>query len=116
MSWNIFIGYVVLSLLYSAVNYSCTAFDVVVLYRAAGSTKEELADPSQPPDGAELSLRPQGRKSIGESYSTQRLIPGFWGESLAALSSGPAAAAVGQSGHYAANINFRVTSDSVADL
>ncbi|TMS12287.1 1-phosphatidylinositol 4,5-bisphosphate phosphodiesterase beta-1 [Larimichthys crocea] len=33
---------------------------------SAGSTKEEMADPSQPPEVAELSLRPQGRKSIGE--------------------------------------------------
>ncbi|KAK1888801.1 1-phosphatidylinositol 45-bisphosphate phosphodiesterase beta-1 [Dissostichus eleginoides] len=33
---------------------------------SAGSTKEEMADSSQPPEGAELSLRPQGRKSIGE--------------------------------------------------
>ncbi|KAF3849652.1 hypothetical protein F7725_019371 [Dissostichus mawsoni] len=33
---------------------------------SAGSTKEETADSSQPPEGAELSLRPQGRKSIGE--------------------------------------------------
>lgn len=32
-----------------------------------GSTKEETADSSQPSEGAELSLRPQGRKSIGES-------------------------------------------------
>uniref|UniRef100_A0A671TXM1 1-phosphatidylinositol 4,5-bisphosphate phosphodiesterase n=1 Tax=Sparus aurata TaxID=8175 RepID=A0A671TXM1_SPAAU len=35
---------------------------------SAGSTKEEMADSSQPSEGAELSLRPQGRKSIGESY------------------------------------------------
>lgn len=27
-----------------------------------------MADSSQPSEGAELSLRPQGRKSIGESY------------------------------------------------
>uniref|UniRef100_A0A8C9X988 1-phosphatidylinositol 4,5-bisphosphate phosphodiesterase n=1 Tax=Sander lucioperca TaxID=283035 RepID=A0A8C9X988_SANLU len=33
---------------------------------SAGSTKEEMADSSQPSEGAELSLRPQGRKSIGE--------------------------------------------------
>ncbi|XP_074541137.1 1-phosphatidylinositol 4,5-bisphosphate phosphodiesterase beta-1 isoform X1 [Halichoeres trimaculatus] len=33
---------------------------------SAGSTKEEMADSSQPAEGAELSLRPQGRKSIGE--------------------------------------------------
>ncbi|KAM7368140.1 hypothetical protein PAMP_014387 [Pampus punctatissimus] len=33
---------------------------------SAGSTKEETADSSQPSEGAELSLRPQGRKSIGE--------------------------------------------------
>ncbi|XP_026197477.1 1-phosphatidylinositol 4,5-bisphosphate phosphodiesterase beta-1 isoform X1 [Anabas testudineus] len=33
---------------------------------SAGSTKEEMAESSQPSDGAELSLRPQGRKSIGE--------------------------------------------------
>lgn len=37
---------------------------------SAGSTKEEMADSSQPSDGGggggELSLRPQGRKSIGE--------------------------------------------------
>ncbi|TKS75924.1 1-phosphatidylinositol 4,5-bisphosphate phosphodiesterase beta-1 [Collichthys lucidus] len=33
---------------------------------SAGSTKDEMADPSQPPEVAELSLRPQGRKSIGE--------------------------------------------------
>ncbi|XP_014886255.1 1-phosphatidylinositol 4,5-bisphosphate phosphodiesterase beta-1 [Poecilia latipinna] len=33
---------------------------------SAGSTKEEMADSSQPSDGAELNLRPHGRKSIGE--------------------------------------------------
>nr|XP_046229986.1 1-phosphatidylinositol 4,5-bisphosphate phosphodiesterase beta-1 isoform X1 [Scatophagus argus] len=33
---------------------------------SAGSTKEEMVDPSQPSEGAELSLRPHGRKSIGE--------------------------------------------------
>nr|ACI25594.1 phospholipase C-beta 1 [Paralichthys olivaceus] len=33
---------------------------------SAGSTKDEMADSSQPSEGAELSLRPQGRKSIGE--------------------------------------------------
>ncbi|GLD72018.1 1-phosphatidylinositol 4,5-bisphosphate phosphodiesterase beta-1 isoform X2, partial [Lates japonicus] len=33
---------------------------------SAGSTKEEMADSSQPSEGAELNLRPQGRKSIGE--------------------------------------------------
>jgi len=41
-----------------------------------GSTKEEMADSSQTPDGAELSLRPQGRKSIGESH---RAPPGGGG-------------------------------------
>ncbi|XP_025998546.1 1-phosphatidylinositol 4,5-bisphosphate phosphodiesterase beta-1 isoform X3 [Astatotilapia calliptera] len=33
---------------------------------SAGSTKEEVADSTQPSDGTELTLRPQGRKSIGE--------------------------------------------------
>ncbi|XP_041831604.1 1-phosphatidylinositol 4,5-bisphosphate phosphodiesterase beta-1 isoform X1 [Melanotaenia boesemani] len=33
---------------------------------SAGSTKEEVVDSLQPSEGAELSLRPQGRKSIGE--------------------------------------------------
>ncbi|XP_038141984.1 1-phosphatidylinositol 4,5-bisphosphate phosphodiesterase beta-1 isoform X3 [Cyprinodon tularosa] len=33
---------------------------------SAGSTKDEMADSSQPSDGAELNLRPHGRKSIGE--------------------------------------------------
>ncbi|XP_021174264.2 1-phosphatidylinositol 4,5-bisphosphate phosphodiesterase beta-1 isoform X1 [Fundulus heteroclitus] len=33
---------------------------------SAGSTKEEIVDSSQPSDGAELNLRPHGRKSIGE--------------------------------------------------
>ncbi|KAJ0060971.1 hypothetical protein NL108_003292 [Boleophthalmus pectinirostris] len=33
---------------------------------SAGSTKEEMVDSSQPPEGGELSLRPHGRKSIGE--------------------------------------------------
>ncbi|XP_054900238.1 1-phosphatidylinositol 4,5-bisphosphate phosphodiesterase beta-1 [Poeciliopsis prolifica] len=33
---------------------------------SAGSTKEEMADSSQPSDGTELNLRPHGRKSIGE--------------------------------------------------
>ncbi|XP_059898380.1 LOW QUALITY PROTEIN: 1-phosphatidylinositol 4,5-bisphosphate phosphodiesterase beta-1-like [Gadus macrocephalus] len=33
---------------------------------SAGSTKEEAGDSSHPPEGAELSLRPHGRKSIGE--------------------------------------------------
>ncbi|KAM6954480.1 1-phosphatidylinositol 4,5-bisphosphate phosphodiesterase beta-1 [Aplochiton taeniatus] len=33
---------------------------------SAGSTNQEMADASQPPEGAELSLRPHGRKSIGE--------------------------------------------------
>lgn len=33
-----------------------------------GSTKEDMADPSQPSEGGELSLRAQGRKSIGEPY------------------------------------------------
>lgn len=33
-----------------------------------GSTKEEMADASQSSEGAELSLRPHGRKSIGELY------------------------------------------------
>nr|XP_057913827.1 1-phosphatidylinositol 4,5-bisphosphate phosphodiesterase beta-1 isoform X2 [Doryrhamphus excisus] len=33
---------------------------------SAGSTKEDMTDSSQPAEGAELSLRPQGRKSIGE--------------------------------------------------
>ncbi|MEQ2316775.1 hypothetical protein AMECASPLE_035988, partial [Ameca splendens] len=33
---------------------------------SAGSTKEEMADSSQPSDSAELNLRPHGRKSIGE--------------------------------------------------
>ncbi|KAF7641487.1 hypothetical protein LDENG_00280020, partial [Lucifuga dentata] len=37
---------------------------------SAGSTKEEMADSSQPSESAELSLRPQGRKSIGESRIT----------------------------------------------
>uniref|UniRef100_A0AAX7SRD9 1-phosphatidylinositol 4,5-bisphosphate phosphodiesterase n=1 Tax=Astatotilapia calliptera TaxID=8154 RepID=A0AAX7SRD9_ASTCA len=31
---------------------------------SAGSTKEEVADSTQPSDGTELTLRPQGRKSI----------------------------------------------------
>ncbi|XP_035764578.1 1-phosphatidylinositol 4,5-bisphosphate phosphodiesterase beta-1 [Neolamprologus brichardi] len=35
-------------------------------YLIAGSTKEEVADSTQPSDGTELTLRPQGRKSIGE--------------------------------------------------
>lgn len=38
-----------------------------------GSTKEEMTDSSQPAEGAELSLRPQGRKSIGESYTVHDL-------------------------------------------
>lgn len=33
-----------------------------------GSTKEETAEPSQSSEGAELSLRVHGRKSIGELY------------------------------------------------
>lgn len=33
-----------------------------------GSTKEETAEPSQSSEGAELSLRAHGRKSIGELY------------------------------------------------
>ncbi|XP_062324047.1 1-phosphatidylinositol 4,5-bisphosphate phosphodiesterase beta-1 [Osmerus eperlanus] len=33
---------------------------------SAGSTNHEMAESYQPPDGAELSLRPHGRKSIGE--------------------------------------------------
>lgn len=37
---------------------------------SAGSTKEDMADSSQPSEGAELSLRPHGRKSI------ERLISG----------------------------------------
>ncbi|XP_054617429.1 1-phosphatidylinositol 4,5-bisphosphate phosphodiesterase beta-1 isoform X4 [Dunckerocampus dactyliophorus] len=32
----------------------------------ASSTKEDMTDSSQPAEGADLSLRPQGRKSIGE--------------------------------------------------
>lgn len=37
-------------------------------FSLTGSTKEETADPLQPPESAELSLRLQGRKSIGEPY------------------------------------------------
>lgn len=33
-----------------------------------GSTKEEMAEASQSSEGAELSLRAHGRKSIGELY------------------------------------------------
>lgn len=32
-----------------------------------------MAESSQPSDGAELSLRPQGRKSIGESHKYMTL-------------------------------------------
>lgn len=59
-----------------------------------------MADSSQPSEGAELSLRPQGRKSIGESYIVHDLR--FWGKSLAALSS----EAVGHLDHYSAKIKL----------
>ncbi|CAG01494.1 unnamed protein product, partial [Tetraodon nigroviridis] len=41
---------------------------------SAGSTKEEMADPSQSSEGAELSLRAHGRKSIGsEAFATEEM-------------------------------------------
>lgn len=41
------------------------------LFSPTGSTKEEMADPSQSSEGAELSLRVHVRKSIGELYIAQ---------------------------------------------
>lgn len=38
------------------------------LFSPTGSTKEEMAEPSQSSEGAELGLRVHGRKSIGELY------------------------------------------------
>ncbi|KAK7907219.1 hypothetical protein WMY93_015831 [Mugilogobius chulae] len=48
---------------YHSITYADALCDVML---CAGSTKEELADASQPSEGGELSLRPHGRKSIGE--------------------------------------------------
>lgn len=66
----------------------------LILVYFSGSTKEEMADSSQPSEGAELSLRPQGRKSIGESYIVQH-------HSLIRL----VQISVGQS-HHTVKINF----------
>lgn len=41
------------------------------MFFPTGSTKEEMAEASQSSEGAELTLRAHGRKSIGELYIAQ---------------------------------------------
>lgn len=60
-----YIGIAVINLFDLDIGLLLTSLFVFLL---TGSTKEEMADPSQPSEGAELSLRAQGRKSIGEPY------------------------------------------------
>lgn len=74
-------------------------------------------DPSQSSDGAELSLRTHGRKSIGEPHAAHDLR--LWGGG-GIISHAPirlTAEAAGQPDHDAANINFlRCSGKSSVDL